>query len=267
MIKNPVKIVKFIEEKIKKLTDIAVIGLSGGADSTLVAILCSEALGKENVWGISMPYSETDRTLYNAASERIAKKIGINHLMRNIKEIVDAINERIYINTPSELTLINAGNSRARVRMCILYGIASTLSNLYKGKRVRVVGTGNLSERYIGYSTKGGDNLADFFPIGDLFKSEVYQLLDYFASKGVISDEDIDRVPTAALYPSQTDESELGYSYNEMEKAIRYCLKNKVRKKKLNKVISFVWDRHIKNLHKNKACYVIKLRHLYEWII
>ena len=86
-------------------------------------------------------------------------------------EIADAIIEQISIDD-FELTALNKGNARSRARMSVLYGVAHNLSNKFPNKRVRVIGTGNLSEDYIGYDTKGGDALADIFPIGELFKSD-----------------------------------------------------------------------------------------------
>ncbi|MBU3914529.1 NAD(+) synthase [bacterium] len=255
---------ELLSTKIREQTDIAVIGLSGGADSSLTAISCMTALGKENVFGISMPFNEVDINTFNARSGKLAGKIGINHLIRPIAKIADAINELIYVNHKSELTKMNLGNSRSRARMCILYGIAHNLANQFQGKRVRVIGTGNLSEDFIGYDTKGGDALADFFPIGQLFKSEVYQLLEHYRDEGVITEDLIDRIPSAGLEEGQTDEKDLGFSYNEMEEGIRFCLKNytSMERQSLNTITHFVWNRHLTQKHKHEAPPVIKLRHL-----
>jgi NAD+ synthase len=258
-------------KSLKSFTDIAVIGLSGGADSTLVACLCVKALGKENVYGVSMPYSKQDENGFNDRSTKLAETLVINHLYIPISSIADSINKEISKSFSKTLSDVNKGNSRSRARMCILYGVAHHLSNEIKfNKRsVRVIGTGNLSEDYIGYDTKGGDALADIFPIGELFKSEVYQFLDWYRDMRVITDDLIDRVPSAGLWDGQTDEKEIGYLYNDMELAIRYLIYNDVKsldhliylkgEKKAKEIINFVDKRHYCNNHKHEAPPVISL--------
>ena len=262
MIRDCNELLENLYNEIRKQTDIAVVGLSGGADSSLAAILSMKALNRENVFGFSMPYNEVDIKTFNARSSALADKIRINHQVRHISTIADAINEQIYVKDLSEVNSVNQGNSRSRARMCLLYGVAHNLSAQFPQKRVRVIGTGNLSEDYIGYDTKGGDALADFFPIGQLFKSEVYQLLDYFKAAGLITEEQIDRTPSAGLEENQTDEMDLGYTYNEMETGIRYCLanENEMAHKTLDKVTEFVWKRHLAQKHKHEVPVVISLR-------
>ena len=262
MIGDCEKLLGFYKEQIGKFTDVAVVGLSGGADSSLSAILCMTALGKENVYGISMPYNETDVKTFNARSAMLADRIGINHLIRPIRDIANAINTKISVHSEDEISDINKGNSRSRARMCVLYGINHTIAHKLEGKRVRVIGTGNLSEDFIGYDTKGGDALADFFPIGDLFKSEVYQFLEYFRDQGIITDEHIDRTPSAGLEDGQTDEKDLGYTYNDMEKAIRFCMNHydQMDEQQQDQITQFVWNRHQNQKHKHQAPPVIQVR-------
>lgn len=264
-IKNCKEIVEYICDEIRNFTDIAVVGLSGGADSTLVSTLCVKALGKENVYGLSMPFNQYDKDTFNSRSEKLANRLGINHYVRSINEIVSAINEMITIPN-EELTDVNSGNSRSRARMCVLYGFAHGLSTKYPNKRIRVMGTGNLSEDFIGYDTKGGDALADIFIVGELFKSEIYQLLEYFRDEGVITEDLICRTPSAGLEDGQTDEGDLGYTYDEMEPAICCCMDNYKKfscrdtVKDVTKVEEFVWERHVVNKHKHEAPPVLKLR-------
>lgn len=264
MIRDCSTIVQYLCDHIRAQVDIAVIGLSGGADSSVTAILCMCALGKENVYGISMPYNEVDLNTFNSLSAKLAKRIGIHHLVRPVSQIADSINNQIYIASEAELTDLNKGNSRSRARMCVLYGVSRTLDTIHQGKRVRVMGTGNLSEDFIGYDTKGGDALADIFPIGEFFKSEVYQLLEHFRELGIIEEEHINRVPSAGLVENQTDEGDLGYSYNEMEPGIRFCLEHysSMSEQLPDPITDFVWRRHLIHRHKHEAPVVVKIRHL-----
>ncbi|MCP4752418.1 MAG: NAD(+) synthase [Proteobacteria bacterium] len=264
MIPNIDILLDYLYEEIRKQTDTAVVGLSGGADSSLTAILCAKALGRENVYGISMPFDQVDIQTFNARSAVLAEKIGINHQVRPIAKIAEAINDQIFIDEKNEVTTMNAGNSRSRARMCVLYGLAHNITGRFPEKRVRVAGTGNLSEDFIGYDTKGGDALADFFPIGELFKSEVYQVLEHFRDEGTITEDNIDRIPSAGLEEDQTDEKDLGYSYNEMEKGVRFCLDNyeHMSEQTPDEIAAFVWQRHLSQKHKHEAPPVIKLRQL-----
>ena len=150
--------------------------------------------------------------------------------------------------------------------MSILYSTSHYLSDTLK-KKSRVVGTGNLSEDFIGYDTKGGDALADIFPIGELYKSEVYQMLEYFVQQNTLDVDLIDRTPSAGLWEGQTDEKEIGYSYNEMEKSIRKLRNpetglsiNDIDMCSLSELDEFVLKRHLANSHKHLAPPVIKLR-------
>lgn len=243
--------------EIKGFTDIATVGMSGGADSTLVAILCTMALGKENVCGYGMPYNSYDENTFNTNSEAVAKKLGISYKNISVFGPVNRISFELESALGTKLSPLNLGNIKSRMRMVYLYSLNAAIAE-ETGKRCRVIGTGNLSEDYIGYDTKGGDALADIFPIGNLFKSEVYQLLEYFAEVGMIDSDMIDRVPSAGLEDGQTDEGDLGFTYNEMEPAIRF-LTGDTSQDPSAIITDFVAKRHEQNKHKHEAPYVVDL--------
>ena len=258
MIKNINGLIDAICQELQSFTDIAVFGMSGGADSTLVAALCCQALGAENVQSLHMPHNDLDKETFNSRSMSAAKKLGIGAKFISIGGISAAINSAVSEVTDSPTSQLNAGNGRSRARMTLLYGASAALAEANPGKRVRVIGTGNLSEDYIGYDTKGGDALADLFPIGELFKSEVYQLLEHFRDAGKLDENHIDRVPSAGLWDGQTDEEELGYSYNDMEPIIRLMLKGEVAPD--SEIAKFVQGMRTANKHKHEAPPSIALR-------
>lgn len=224
-----------------------------------------------------MPATDLDHQKFNSRSQSLAVKLGVNSLLVPCGEMSDAINSAVQSVFPGEeLQVVNKGNARSRARMTLLYGISHHLSNKL-GKRVRVIGTGNLSEDFIGYDTKGGDALADLFPIGQLLKSEVYELLEFFRDQGVIEEDHIDRVPSAGLWDGQTDEQELGHSYASMEPIVKrlsgfdeHYLESEIGRLMLDKNVDkelalFIVDRYVKNSHKHKAPPVTEVRHMIDY--
>jgi len=269
MIKDFTGLINATTISIGNFTDCAVLGLSGGADSTLVAILSAMALGQENVYGIGLPYSDLDKQTFNSRSARIAHRLNIHYLEIPIKKQVDAIIESLRWDDdhPMELDAIQLGNIKARVRMATLYGLNGAFSD--EGIRYRVIGTGNFSEDFIGYDTKGGDALADIFPIGCLFKSEVYQLLDHFITQGFIEEDLVDRIPSAGLWEGQTDEGELGHTYADMEPKIIQLVdayKDEIGEVQTDALTEDVRMRHLANKHKHMAPPVLNLRKFCDWI-
>ncbi len=250
MIKDIPNLVETITKEIKEFTDVAVIGLSGGADSTLVAILCKMALGKENVHGVSMPANRKDDNTSNDRSYRFTRYTDINDLYSSIEYPLNIFLSELNTTIIDKEDKLLEGNIKARLRMTVLYAYCEALGKK-ENKKCRVIGTGNLSEDFIGYATKYGDLGVDINPIGDLFKSEVYQLLDYFKDEGIILEEHIDRVPSAGLWEGQTDEEELGFTYDEMESVIKNMITVGGSGTILDsEVYEFVKERRIDNLHK-----------------
>lgn len=184
----------------------AVIGISGGKDSTIVAALCAEAIGKDRVIGVLMPNgSQSD---INIALD-VCDYLGIQSYTINIRNAFQAIKREIKGELNDYWSLQTAINLPARLRMCTLYAISQTLNG-------RVANTCNLSEDWIGYATRYGDGAGDFSPLSNLTASEVKKL-GY--SLGLPS-RFVDKVPSDGLC-GKTDEESFGFSYEVLDKYIR----------------------------------------------
>jgi NAD+ synthase len=256
MIKDTMGLIDCVSTYIRKNCRNAVVGLSGGADSTLVACLCEYALDRDNVFGVHLPYNQLDKNTFNTKSVEIATKLKINQHTIDVGSAVDALGDAC--GGRHIFGVINQGNMRSRMRMVALYTYSRMLSDAGREK-VRVIGTGNLSEDFIGYDTKGGDALCDFFPIGSLLKSEVYQLLDYFNGQYNLGFDIESYKPSAGLWDGQTDEEELGYTYQQMEDSV-IKLYNHPQYTISSDIDMFVHDRHYVNKHKHESPPVVNLR-------
>lgn len=177
----------------------AVLGLSGGIDSAVVAGLCARAVGPENVLGIAMPAHSLAADIEHA--RLVADTWGIEYREIDLSGIYDAFIEIL----PDGSQLANA-NIKPRLRMITLYHHANTLNRM-------VVGTGNRSELEVGYYTKYGDGGVDLLPIGGLLKREVRAM----ARELGVPQPVIDKPPTAGLWVGQTDEDEMGFTYETLE--------------------------------------------------
>ncbi|MCR5184954.1 MAG: NAD(+) synthase [Bacilli bacterium] len=180
-----------------------VLGISGGVDSSLVSVLTRKAVGKDKVTGIMLPINSLKEDLEDALE--LVKAHDINYLVIDGSDIFNQYVEA-FKKQGVELDTATKSNLKARIRMSILYAYAQKNSLL-------VLGTDNKDERYTGYFTKHGDGAADLFPIAKLLKREVVE-----ASKILgISTRLAERVPSAGLFPGQTDEKEMGITYKELD--------------------------------------------------
>jgi len=198
-----------------------VIGLSGGIDSAVVATLCTRAVGKDRVFGILMPIHS------NAEDSILATELA-NNLQIDIAsvdvtsafdrwhtDLLESPKIAVYLTAghlksdPETLKLLRA-NSMARMRMMNLYSIAALCNGL-------VVGTTNKTEAMIGYFTKYGDGGVDIEPIADFYKTEIYEIAEKLEE---IPEGVKNRKPTAGLWDNQTDEDELGMTYDQLDKAL-----------------------------------------------
>lgn len=179
----------------------AVIGVSGGIDSALCLKLTVDALGADHVTGLTMPEKgvSSDENLLHAKT--LCQFLEVSHYNIPINKYLMDFMALPW--KPSELAQIN---TKARVRMVILY-------NFSNSRNAMVIGTSNKTELAIGYGTKYGDLGADIEIIGDLFKEDVYKLAEHVG----LPNEFLEKTPSAELYPGQTDESELGMSYREID--------------------------------------------------
>ncbi len=240
------KIIDFIRETVEKANaNGVVIGLSGGIDSSTTAFLCVKALGKDKVLGIIMPERDTKKEDIEDAI-KVAEILGIKYIIADITDVLKAFGAGGYVPT-KEFDKIADGNLKARVRMCILYYYANKYNLL-------VVGTANKSEIYVGYGTKHGDIACDFMPIAHLFKTEVREL----AKKLNVPEEIINKKPSAGLWKGQTDEEELGISYDELDKILKLYEKG-MSKEEISKELNIDFDKvnHVfmlieKNKHKRE---------------
>ena len=181
----------------------AVVGLSGGIDSSLSCTLAAEALGAENVLALRMPY-ETSSPESLEHAQLVIDKLGVNSLTVPITELVDPLFERF-----PEADHIRKGNAMARARMIVLYDQSQAFEGL-------VVGTGNKTEILLGYTTLYGDSACALNPLGDLYKTQVRQLARAMELPEVI----IAKPPSADLWVGQTDEGELGFTYADVDQLL-----------------------------------------------
>ena len=205
----------------------AVVGISGGKDSTVVAALCVQALGKDRVFGVLMP-NDTQSDIDVAYA--VCKHLGIKYTTCNIKDAVQGVRFNLkdcvcdLIGTPTitDQTLINLP---ARIRMATLYAISQSVNG-------RVANTCNLSEDWIGYATRYGDGAGDFSPLSNYTVTEVKAI-----GKALeLPDEFVYKVPTDGLC-GKTDEMNLGFSYDILDKYIRIGICDDIEiKTKINKL-------------------------------
>ncbi|GAB6160236.1 NAD(+) synthase [Howardella ureilytica] len=245
MLKEPSKTKEKIVEWIKEYFEssipdaYAVIGISGGKDSSIAAALCAEALGSDRVVGVIMPDGEQNDI---DDSYRLTEYLRIKHVEINIKKITAAYLDLFESNDDfKKLSNNREGISRdakinmpPRIRMSVLYGVAQSLD-----KGGLVVNTCNYSEDFVGYSTKYGDSAGDFSPLSSLTVSEVLQI----GKELNLPDDLIYKTPSDGLSGS-SDEEKLGFTYEELEKYIYSgdC-DNAVSKERIERL-------HIRNLHK-----------------
>lgn len=194
----------FIYEESKKVgLDNIVVGLSGGVDSSLSLKLASMAVGLNHVYAFILPYKLSSKENINDA-KNFAESLNVHYEIIDITNMADP-----YIDKAENINSKRIGNLLARIRMSILFDMSAKVNGL-------VLGTSNKTELLLGYGTWYGDLASAINPLGDLYKTYVWQLARYLR----IPDNIIDKAPSADLWVGQTDEKELGYRYTEIDELL-----------------------------------------------
>lgn len=195
---------KFIKEELAKFDfSRGLLGLSGGLDSTVCAFLASKALGPENVLALILPYGDTFGGSTDDAEE-VVRILGIGSRVINIAPMVN-----VYFKDHPSDNKILIGNKMARERMSILYDYSAR-------ERALILGTSNKTELLLGYGTIHGDMACAINPLGDLYKTQIRELAKYLG----VPEQIQKKAPTAGLWEGQTDEDELGLTYEKVDKLL-----------------------------------------------
>ncbi len=248
--KEKKRIVSFLKETFaKQKIDHAVIGLSGGIDSTTSFFLMKDVLPAKNIHVAHLYYFKP----VFSEIEKVVKQANIpqeNIHLISIKEPVDAITDLQKI-AITEADKVRIGNIAARVRMIILFDLAKKFDAL-------VCGTENKSENLLSYFTRFGDQAADIEPIEHLYKTQVYQLAVHLG----VPEEIIKQSPTAGLWQGQTDEGEFGFTYEEADQVLYLHLEKNITVEELEKQglknASKILAWRQKNLFKHNTPYVLQ---------
>lgn len=202
--KEYIQRVQFIRHAVRESgAEGIVYGNSGGKDSALVGILCKAAC--ENTVGIIMPCTSVrNYSVDKRDGETVAAQYGIETRYADLSAVKNT--EKDILRGVTKLTDAAEANIAPRLRMATLYAVAASENRL-------VAGTGNRSETYVGYFTKWGDGACDFNPIDDLTVTEIYEFLRWLKAPECV----IEKAPSAGLFDGQTDESEMGFTYKELD--------------------------------------------------
>lgn len=245
------KITTFINNKVDEANAQGVVlGLSGGVDSACAICLSQKAVGSEKVFAVIAPEEGLTPPEDVEDSVNLCEKLCIDYKVIKINPLVNT-----FIQTLGEKNDTATANLKPRIRMAALYFFANS-------KNMLVVGTGNRTELKVGYFTKYGDGGVDILPLGDLYKTEIFSLAKHLGVPKKI----IDKKPSAGLWKSQTDESEMGLSYEKLdallqafENSSKYDVDLKdVQKAEIDKIGNMVES----SAHKRQTPPIVKVRHL-----
>lgn len=238
----------FLSDEVRK-TGIqnVVLGLSGGIDSAVVALLAQRVF-KDNLLCVKMPSQYSSQSSLDDADE-LCRDFGLNVITASIEAML-----RAYEELNPDMDNLRRGNLSARLRMSTIFDISAK-------QRALVLGTSNKSELMLGYGTLYGDLSSALNPIGDLYKSEVYELAEYLGvTKSIIK-----KAPSADLWSGQSDEADLGYTYAELDKALKLYVEDRLSKEEIVKMgcdrdmLDMIVERIFRNQFKRKMPLIAKL--------
>ncbi|MDD2367370.1 MAG: NAD+ synthase [Desulfuromonadaceae bacterium] len=210
-------LVGFVRDEVNKVgLNKVILGLSGGIDSALVAFIAAEALGGDNVHAVCMPY-KTSNPESEEHARLVASACGVNFSVIPISTMVDA-----YFELFPDANNMRRGNKMARERMTILFDQSALLGAL-------VLGTSNKTELLLGYGTLYGDMASALNPIGDIYKSQVWELSAFMG----VPVEVIEKKPSADLWMGQTDEEELGFTYSKVDELLYLMVDQRLTRSEL----------------------------------
>lgn len=239
-------LVAFLQDEVLK-TGISkvVLGLSGGIDSAVVAVLAHRAFG-DKLLCVKMPSHYSSQNSLDDADE-LAKAFGLNTITKSIATLVQAYET-------DDMNNLRKGNFSSRMRMATLFDISAQEGAL-------VLGTSNKSELMLGYGTLYGDLASAINPIGDLYKTEVFELARYLG----VTDAIISKPPSADLWDGQSDEADLGYTYAELDSVLKAYVEERASREEIiasgtpEALIDMIMQRIYRNQFKRKMPVIAKL--------
>lgn len=237
----------FLQEEVRKTgLENVIVGLSGGLDSSVVAVLLKKAFN-DNLTAILMPSStSSDQSLTDAYA--LCEKFDIKYMVKPVGELVDSYFK------DSNPTHLQRGNFAARMRMATLYDISFM-------QKALVIGTSNKSELMLGYGTIYGDLASAINPIGDMYKSDLFGFATYLG----INEQIVNKAPSADLWEGQSDEEELGYTYEMIDKVLSDFIDNRLNRSELLEIgyekalVEMIEKRVFQNQFKRRLAIIAKL--------
>jgi len=239
---------RFLDNEVRKTgLNRVVVGLSGGLDSAVVAVLAQKTFN-DDLLCVKMPSHYSSQSSLDDADE-LCKDFGINSITASIEPML-----RAYEELNPDMDNLRKGNFSSRMRMSTLFDISAKESAL-------VLGTSNKSELMLGYGTLYGDLSSAINPIGDLYKSEVYELAEYLG----VSKSIINKPPSADLWDGQSDEADLGYTYSQLDEAMKLYVEDRLSREEIvkkgidEKMFDMIVTRIFRNQFKRKMPVIAKL--------
>lgn len=239
-------LIGFLNQEVRKTGfKKVVVGLSGGLDSAVVAVLAHKAFG-DDLLCVKMPSHYSSQSSLDDA-EALCKTFGLRSEVRSIETML-----RVY--DPNDISPLRIGNLSARLRMATLFDVSARENAL-------VLGTSNKSELMLGYGTLYGDLASALNPIGDLYKTEVFELAHCLG----VNDAILSKPPSADLWEGQSDESEIGYPYSELDRVLKLYVELRLTRDELiecgekSELIDLIIRKIYQNQFKRKMPIIAKL--------